>query len=117
MAPGTDFKNGIIDWDNAKYVEYERYIQDEHIILKEGDILITKDGSIGKLAYVENIEEKKATLNNGIFRIRIKENNTKFIYYTFSSLQFKKFLEKLSAGSSINHLYEPLADSQRQPTI
>ena len=106
LITGTDFRDGIIDWGNAKYVEYDRYAQDKHIILKEGDILITKDGSIGKLAYVENIKEKKATLNNGIFRIRIKDNNTKFIYYTFLSLQFKKFLEKLSAGSSINHLYQ-----------
>ncbi len=106
LITGTDFQDGIIDWQNAKYVEYDRYIQDKNIILIEGDILITKDGSIGKLAYVENIEEKKATLNNGIFRIRVEANNHKFIYYTFLSRQFKVFLNKLSAGSSINHLYQ-----------
>ena len=106
LITGTDFKNGIIDWNNAKYVEYERYLQDKHIILKEGDILITKDGTIGKLGYVQDIKHKKATLNNGIFRIRIKDNNTKFMYYTFLSINFKKFLDRLSAGSSISHLYQ-----------
>jgi type I restriction enzyme S subunit len=106
LITGTNFKNGLIDWEKAKYVNYERFIQDENIILKEGDILITKDGSIGKLAYVENIGKKKATLNNGIFRIRPKTGNKKFIFYTFLSLRFKLFLEKLTAGSSITHLYQ-----------
>ena len=106
LITGTDFNDGRIDWQNAKYVEYERYIQDKYIILEEGDILITKDGSIGKLGYVKNIGTKKATLNNGIFRIRIKDENNKFIYYTFLSIQFRKFLQRLSAGSSINHLYQ-----------
>ena len=113
LITGTDFQNGIIDWENAKYVKYDRYIQDKNIILEEGDILITKDGSIGKLAYVENINNKKATLNNGIFRIRVKEGNKKFIYYTFFSTQFKVFLNKLSAGSSINHLYQKDFQSYR----
>ncbi len=106
LITGTNFNNGLIDWESAKYVSYERFIQDENIILKEGDTLITKDGSIGKIAYVENIGQKKATLNNGIFRIRPKTGNKKFIFYTFLSKRFKLFLQKLTAGSSITHLYQ-----------
>ena len=106
LVTGTDFKLDKIDWNNAKYVEYERYIQDKNIILEEGDILITKDGSIGKLAYVSGIGKRKATLNNGIFRIRIVEDDSKFIYFTFLSRRFKLFLHKLSGGSSIKHLYQ-----------
>lgn len=106
LVTGTDFHLGKVDWHTTKYVSHERYIQDENIILKEGDVLITKDGSIGKVAYVENIENRKATLNNGIFRIRVKNESPKFIYYTFLSIRFKTFLDKLSGGSSITHLYQ-----------
>jgi len=107
LVTGTDFKNNRVDWDNAKYVSYDRYIQDENIILKEGDILITKDGSIGKVAYVNNIKDKKSTLNNGIFRIRINENyKSEFIFHSFLNNRFKLFLDKLSGGSSIVHLYQ-----------
>lgn len=107
LVTGIDFKNNRVDWDNAKYVSYDRYIQDVNIILKEGDILITKDGSIGKVAYVSNIKDKKSTLNNGIFRIRTYENyKSEFIFHTFLSTRFKLFLDKLSGGSSIVHLYQ-----------
>lgn len=107
LITGTDFINNTINWEKVKYVDYERFIQDENIILKEGDILITKDGSIGKVAFVENINEKKSTLNNGIFRIRlIKHHFSKFIFYTFLSQRFSSFLDKLSGGSSIVHLYQ-----------
>ncbi len=106
LITGTDFKNNMVDWENAKFVSYGRYIQDENIILKEGDILITKDGSIGKVAYVENLNNRKATLNNGIFRIRVVNQYSKFIFYTFLSQRFTLFLQKLSGGSSIVHLYQ-----------
>lgn len=108
LITGTDFYLDKIKWDTAKFVEEERYLQDINIILKEGDILITKDGSIGKLAFVENIGNKKATLNNGIFRIRIEKENhySKYFYYTFFSKRFKNFLQQLTAGSTIVHLYQ-----------
>lgn len=106
LVTGTDFVFEKIDWLHAKFVSYDRYIQDQNIILKDGDILITKDGSIGKVAYVENLQNKKATLNNGIFRIRIDNEYSKFIFYTFLSTRFKNFLHKLSGGSSIVHLYQ-----------
>lgn len=108
LITGTDFYLDKIKWDTAKFVEEERYLQDKNIILKEGDILITKDGSIGKLAFVENIGNKKATLNNGIFRIRIEKEKyyPKYLYYTFLSKRFKTFLQQLTAGSTIVHLYQ-----------
>ena len=94
LVTGTDFKNNMVDWEHAKFVGYERYIQDENIILKEGDILITKDGSIGKVAYVDNMNAKKATLNNGIFRIRVANQYSKFIFYTFLTTKFKTFMDE-----------------------
>ncbi len=106
LITGTDFENGKINWDKAKFVSYERFIQDSNIILKEGDILITKDGSIGKLAFIYELNNKKATLNSGIFRIRLKSENKLFIFYTFFSPLFKSFMNKLTAGSSITHLYQ-----------
>jgi type I restriction enzyme S subunit len=107
LVTGTDFKNNKIDWGKTKYVDYDRYIQDEHIILKEGDILITKDGSIGKVAYVDELGLKKSTLNNGIFRIRVDSSYcSEFVFHSFLSQRFTIFLDKLSGGSSIVHLYQ-----------
>lgn len=107
LITGTDFKNNRIEWNTTKFVSYERYAQDMNIILQDEDILITKDGSVGKLAFVGELNGRKATLNNGIFRIRITSNEfPQFIFYTFLSRRFKYFFYTISGGSSIVHLYQ-----------
>lgn len=107
LVTGTEFKNGLIDWDSCYYVNENRYNQDKYIQLKIGDVIVTKDGTIGKTAYINKLS-KPATLNSGVFVIRpINDQfNSKFFYYLLTSNIFKEFLEKLSAGSTINHLYQ-----------
>lgn len=107
LIGGTDFKKGRIDWENCFYVEKERYDQDKYIQLQNNDILVTKDGTIGKIAFVENIKIP-STLNSGVFVIRpLNESyNSKYLFYIFSSDYFDKFLNKLKAGSTISHLYQ-----------
>jgi type I restriction enzyme S subunit len=75
--------------------------------LKEHDVLVTKDGTIGKVALITHLE-KPATLNSGVFVIRPIENafHPAFFYYLLCSNLFIEFLVQLSAGSTINHLYQ-----------
>lgn len=107
LVTGTDFDDGKIKWDSCSYVAKERYIQDKNIQLKDGDILITKDGTIGKIAYIDKLP-LKATLNSGVFVVRPKDSiyKTKFMFYIFNSIYFNDFLRKLVAGSTISHLYQ-----------
>jgi type I restriction enzyme S subunit len=107
LVTGTDFEKGRIQWDECFYVDYERFKQDKKIQLQKNDLLVTKDGTIGKVAHVNDVP-KPATLNSGIFVIRPREEkfDPSFFYYILSSKYFKKFLEQLSAGSTINHLYQ-----------
>ena len=107
LITGTDFKKGFIDWENCCYVDYQRYKQDRNIQVKENDVLVTKDGTIGKVAFITNVP-KPATLNSGVFVIRPIEQSfyPEFFYYILLSEHFEKFLTQLSAGSTINHLYQ-----------
>ena len=107
LVTGTDFLNGFIDWDNCVHVEKERYDQDKYIQLQVDDILVTKDGTIGKVAIVDKIV-KPTTLNSGVFVIRPfgKSFYPKYLYYILRSGHFADFLSKLTAGSTINHLYQ-----------
>ncbi|MDD4524019.1 MAG: restriction endonuclease subunit S [Methanosarcina sp.] len=107
LVTGTEFKDGYIDWDNCHYVTESRYKQDKNIQLKENDILVTKDGTIGKVALINNLH-KLATLNSGVFVIRPLNGafHPVFFYYLLCSNLFKEFLAQLSAGSTINHLYQ-----------
>lgn len=107
LVTGTDFKEGKICWDTCSFVDRSRYIQDKNIQLQSGDVLITKDGTIGKVAYVDNLLGA-STLNSGVFVIRPKQSDymPHFLYYVFNSSIFETFLHQLSAGSTINHLYQ-----------
>lgn len=107
LVTGTDFVNGKIDWDNCHYVAKDRFDQDKNIQIQNDDILITKDGSLGKTALVKGLDQP-ATLNSGVFVIRpIQESyDPAFVYYILSSFVFKDFLDHLSAGSTIIHLYQ-----------
>lgn len=107
LVTGTDFFDGKIKWETCHYVIAERYIQDKNIQLSKGDVLVTKDGTIGKVAFVDNIT-LPATLNSGVFVIRPKHNSyyPQFLYYVLKSFYFDDFLNQLVAGSTILHLYQ-----------
>lgn len=108
LITGTDFSNGKINWNGCYYVDKRRFSQDPNIQIFNGDVLITKDGTIGKVAYIRDLNYP-ATLNSGIFVIRPTHNNaymSEFAYHIMNSFIFEEFLSKLSAGSTINHLYQ-----------
>lgn len=107
LITGTDFKKGTINWKDIHFVEKHRYDQDKNIQVKNGDLLLTKDGTIGKVALVKNLN-KPATLNSGVFVIRPIKNRylTEYVYYVLTSSVFRIFLNKLAAGSTISHLYQ-----------
>lgn len=107
LVTGTDFKGGYIDWNNCVYVEKKRYDQDKNIQVQVNDILVTKDGTIGKVAFVDQVLIP-TTLNSGVFVIRPVRTayHPRFFYYILMSNHFTNFLNKLTAGSTISHLYQ-----------
>ena len=92
LVTGTDFDDGRVQWDSCHYVTRSRYEQDRNIQLQNNDILITKDGSLGKVALVQGLTNP-ATLNSGIFVIRPLQNayDSVFVYHILSSFVFKNF--------------------------
>jgi type I restriction enzyme, S subunit len=107
LVTGTDFANGRIDWENCHYVMQSRYDQDPYIQVRPRDVLVTKDGTIGKTAFIDKLD-RPATLNSGVFVIRPKDSSfePEFFYFLLISKVFDEFLSQLSAGSTINHLYQ-----------
>lgn len=126
LITGTDFDNGQVNWKSCAYVSKARYEQDSNIKIRPQDILISKDGTIGKVAYLGMIP-KAGTLNSGIFVIRANDRKIDQVFLSkiFMSFYFEEFLNRLVAGSTINHLYQkdfvkfcfPLPNSEEQTAI
>ncbi len=109
LITGTDFVNGEINWDTCVHISEQRFSEDELLHIKEDDLLITKDGTIGKLAIVKNCPEK-VSLNSGVMIIRNVgkyEYLNKYLYYVLQSNQFTLWYELSQSGNStIKHLYQ-----------
>ena len=109
LVTGTDFNNGYVDWDNCVRISEKRFEMDKNIQIKENDLLITKDGTIGKLAIARNCPNK-ASLNSGVFVMRNQgpyKYMDKYMYYLLQSEQFYLWFELNDAGNStIRHLYQ-----------
>lgn len=107
LITGTDFQaDGNINFESCVYVTEERYNMDENIQIHKNDILITKDGTLGKVALMEEEPNKPTTLNSGVFRISITAKNIlpKYIYHYLTSKYFRDFIESVKTGSTIPHL-------------
>lgn len=105
LITGTDFSEGNVDWKKCYHVEQWRYNLDPHIQVQNKDLLITKDGTIGKLAYVENLPGL-ATLNSHLLLIRPLKNKytTRFLYWVFKSDNFNYYVNLTQKGTTFNAL-------------
>ena len=105
---GESLTKSGIDWSKAGYISEERYEESPEIMLKIGDILLSKDGTIGKIGYVDSLE-LPTSVASGIFVIRNNKPDvisTTFIYYLLRSKLFDAFIAARTEGSVIPHLYQ-----------
>ena len=107
LVNGVNIENGQVNWQTCFMVDEKRYAQDKNIQLQNFDVLVSKDGTIGKVAYVENMP-RTATLNSGVFVIRSvdAELSQEYLARVFLSTWFDDFIKKITAGSTIVHLYQ-----------
>lgn len=101
LISGTDFSRGTISLENIWFVSKERYEMDSNIQVFEGDVLVTKDGTIGKVAIVPKLD-KPATLNSHVYVFRTKPKlELKFLFRILQSSTFRRFIDNLQSGSII----------------
>lgn len=124
LVTGTDFERGRVCWDRSYHISEKRYNEAVPIQLKVGDLLVTKDGTIGKLAYIDELPGK-ASLNSHLLVIRPVGGKyiNRFLYWVLGSPVFQGYYELVSYGSTMDSLsqekigefefYAPPIDEQR----
>ena len=109
LITGTDIVEGRIDFSNCHYVAKGRYDQDKNIQINNGSILITKDGTLGKVAYVSGLN-KPATLNAGVFNVVIKADDIDgtYLYHYIDGPFLMDYVSKRATGGTIKHLNQSI---------
>lgn len=109
LITGTDFCNGYVNWDTCVHITKQRFEEDTLLHIRENDLLITKDGTVGKVAIAKNCP-KETSLNSGVMIVRNESRyiyNSKYMYYILLSDEFKHWFEySQKPGSTIKHLYQ-----------
>ncbi len=107
LITGINFDNGQIDWSTCVHVPMERWAEAPQIQIQNGDLLITKDGTVGKVAIVSNMPSE-TSLNSGVLLIRTVDScYKKYLFWILQSEIFWKWFNTINAGNStIIHLYQ-----------
>jgi len=100
LITGTDFINGKVNWDTCYHISQERYEEAPEIHVEEGDLLITKDGTVGKTAYIDKVPGP-SSLNSHLLIIRPFDDqcNNLFLQYVINSQIFDSFMRIFQTGS------------------
>jgi len=99
--------NDQIDWDNADHLTIERYEESPEIILEDGDTILSKDGTIGRVAFIDKLPGK-TTINSTMMLIRPNKKYLlpQFLHYYLKGDQFQLLVKERSMGSTIAHIFQ-----------
>ena len=126
LVTGTDFENGNVNWSKCYHISEERYMEAPEIHVENGDLLVTKDGTVGKVAYINNKPEK-VSLNSHLLLIRPNSQlyYNKFLFWVIQSPIFDKYFSLSQNGTimaslsqeKINNFSFPLPGMETQQCI
>ncbi|WP_295609466.1 restriction endonuclease subunit S [uncultured Methanobrevibacter sp.] len=106
LIAGKHITNGIINWEECDHLSMERYDESPEIALKIGDVIFSKDGSLGNPALIRELPDK-ATINGTMMLVRLHEKiMPNFFYQVLNSDSFFRLLHILKSGSSIPHIFQ-----------
>lgn len=101
LITGMNFKDGEINWEEVYHITQERYYEAPEIQLRDHDVLMTKDGTIGKLLYLDRLPGP-CSLNSHLLVFRPLNNSyyPKYLYYQLQSQGFLQYVELTKTGTT-----------------
>ncbi|GAA0287161.1 restriction endonuclease subunit S [Psychrosphaera haliotis] len=108
LIAGTHIKGDKIQWDECQHINQFRYDESPEIKLNVNDIIISKDGTIGRIALIDNLPGP-TTINSTMMLVRLKNQDvlcSEFIFYFLQGEKFKKLVAERVAGSGVPHLFQ-----------
>ena len=93
---GVDFNEGV------KHLSEFRYKESPEIQLQDNDILIAKDGDIGRIGFIKKLLHP-ATVNSHVAVVRIKNKKIEpeFLYWFMKSITFQTYCKSYTTGTTV----------------
>jgi len=99
--------NGEIDFSDTGHISKERYEESPEIQLRLNDIILTKDGTIGKVGMVNELPFT-ATVNSSLLVVRPSSGLLlpRFLFHYLRGPQFQDIVRERITGSGVPHLFQ-----------
>lgn len=114
MLTATDIKNGKVSYTNARHTSYSAYTKlSPKSRPKIGEILITKDGTLGRVAIVD---KEEVCINQSVASFMPNDAQMReFILLYLTSPLGQEAMLADAGGSTIKHLYISKLSQMRLP--
>jgi type I restriction enzyme S subunit len=99
--------NQKVDWENCDHLSDFRYNESSEIQLERNDVIMSKDGTLGEVAFIDNMPDR-ATINSTMMLVRVKNEslNPHFLCYFLQGPFFRRFIRQKVSGTSIPHIFQ-----------
>jgi type I restriction enzyme, S subunit len=102
-----NIKGRDIDFDNVNYITHERYVESPEIALREGDILLAKDGATLGTVNIVSVLLRQATVNSSIAVLRFDSTVfSRYIFYQITADFIQNRIALKKSGMGVPHLFQ-----------
>ena len=102
-----NIKGQDIDFVNVNFIDQKRFDESPEIKIRQGDVLLAKDGStLGTVNVVRRLP-RSTTVNSSIAVITPNSNlNGLYLYYLFGTTYMVHTIERSKGGMGVPHLFQ-----------
>ena len=106
LIAGKHIVSGSVDWAGCDHLTEDRYRESPEIALQISDVIISKDGTIGRVARIDSLPGP-ATLNGTMMLVRpTRSLDHRYLSHLLNGSAFKQLVEERISGSSVPHLFQ-----------
>ena len=102
LSPGNII-NGLVNYDSCTYITWGKYDESPEIMTYDGDIILCKTASVGKVAMITNLPEK-ATINPQLVVLKKIKINNKYLFHLLSTHKYQSIFLSLAGVGSVPNI-------------
>ena len=89
--------------EKSTYISWSKYEESPEIMIEEGDVVLAKTASVGKVGLVRSLPEK-ATLNPQMVVCKEITCNSAYLYYYFTSDKFQTKIKAIAGVGAVPNI-------------